>query len=297
MGKLHRAFSGQETEGFYLKPAALIVDVQSFDGMQRSDALAYKNALVKNLQELRDRHIPIIWVGIAAGGIKLLPPTEGDDPHAPRDMNELKEMGFFIGYHPDSCNRDIYDEFMALHGPRKGDVVYRKFSMSALAEVTDTALRDDILKESGVKFKSQRDDKDHPDTRYIEPDEEDNMFQKLFAGLTTLADYMREQSFNQTIIYGTVAHYCVTKTAEDAHRKGFNPIVASDMVLSWKYPDNDITGKKPGTLVWQAEQGSTSPFNHAALIEKAALFPLNLMPIHDAMKVVRGDGFVPPAVR
>ncbi len=259
MAGLNQEFSQNNTIWTSSKTVALFIDVQDFTGLEREDAIAYKNKLSKNIEELRQKNIPVIWVAISKDGVKLLKPSVSCDANSLRDFSELEDIGF-VGHREEFENSDLYADFMHHYGPRKSEVVYRKPSMSALAEATDIHQRDEILEEAGVKLASRMADEDHPETKYITVDQMDYEFNNLFNGKETLNKFLKENSISETIIFGAVSYYCVSKTAESAVEKGFKASIASDMVLSWQYSSPDGIG----TLVWGGNIKNS--FNHASLI-------------------------------
>ena len=243
------------------KTAALLIDVQSFEGMSRKDALAYSAALSERITSLRDAGVAIVWIGIAAGGAKLLEPSAS---LAPRSLEDLEEIGFIGHLMSDSNpNYDIYRDFMQSHGPRENEVVYRKPSMSALASAADIHEIKHILAQSGRKLKSDYNSDDHPETVYIEPENQLTEFKQMFGDQPVLHDYLQVKGFQATYLMGTISKYCITETAISSVVKGYETHVATDMVLSWEYPVTAHT-RPQGKLVWEN-------FDHAALIKESIL--------------------------
>lgn len=236
------------------RSAALVIDVQSFEGMTRDDALSFSKALGRQLTEFREGGVPPVWVSIAAGGSKLLPPVADHD--ACRDLLVLEEMGF-KGHLPGSANSDVYAAFINEFGPRDNEVIYRKPSMSALVTRQDRQERDQILRWGGVKFHAQRADGDHPETIYIYEGEQDAQFDKLFPDPLSLHDYLAVQNVTDIYVMGAVSKYCVTETAISASHKGYKTQILSDLTLSWLYDE-----EAKGQLKW-------ADFDHGALITQA----------------------------
>lgn len=250
------------------RQAALIVDLQSFAGMSPDDAKLFGEALGRKLTEFRQSGVQPVWIAIAPGGSKLLPPSSAEDSTwQVRDLQTLEEMGF-DGFLPSSDNHEIYASFIQNFGPRNDEIVYRKPAMSALATIDDTNDMSRILEQAGVKLESQKNvTEDHPATRYISSDQQEAEFRNLFSSGLALHDYLAESNCRAVYILGAVSKYCVAETAISAAVKGYQAEIVPDMVLSWMYP---VTGasRESGKLVW-------SGFDHRNLIEDTVTGALN----------------------
>lgn len=242
--------------------AALVIDLQSFDGMSREDALAFSDALRQQLTTYRQAGIQPVWIAIAPGGSKLLQPEDGNSEEtALRSIQTLEDMGF-TGHQPTMANHDIYQSFINNFGPRNNEVVYRKPAMSALATPEDRQDMNRILEQAGIKLESKRDvTEDHPDTKYIEPKKQEEELNALFTEGLTLHDYLAEHNIKSTYILGAVSKYCVAETALSSAVKGYETHVVPDLVLSWSYPVTGAT-RGNGRLVW-------AEFGHQDLISKS----------------------------
>lgn len=243
------------------KTAALLIDVQSFEGMSRDDALSYSAALSERITSLRANGIAVVWIGIAPGGAKLLEPSASPAPRALEDLEEIGFVGHLMA--ESNPNHDIYRDFMLSYGPRENEIVYRKPSMSALASGADTPDMKHILEQSGRKLKSEYSSTDHPETIYIEPEDQLSQFKEMFSDSPTLHDYLQIKGFESTYIMGTVSRYCITETAISSVLKGYETHVAADMILSWQHPVTANT-RAHSQLVW-------ANFDHAAQIRDSML--------------------------
>lgn len=240
------------------KPVTLAIDIQSFQGMSREDAQNFSKALGQKLTELRAANIPVIWVAIAPGGQKLLKPESAStEPHP---LATLEEMGF-TGHIPTELNRnhDIYASFLANYGPRQNEALYRKPAMSALVTIDDTNETQRVLEQNGTKLTQHQSADDHPETIYIEPEEQEQRFKALFGDETSLHEYLQDQGTDATYIIGAVSRYCVTETAITSATKGYTTYIDPNLVLSWKFP---VDRPDTGILMWEN-------FDHSANINQA----------------------------
>lgn len=246
------------------RTAALVVDVQSFEGMARADAIAFSDAVARKLYDLRAARVPVIWIGIAPGGSKLLEPR-----HAQGQANEVREKLVLqsIGFLGHRDNYDVYRDFMRHNGPRENEAVYRKPTMSALATCEDTPDQQRLLWQAGIKLEQHKDVHDHPETVYIRPDEQATAFARLFKQGSSLHDYLQRLGITNTYILGTVSKYCVTETAISAAIKGYKTEIATDLVLSRKFPGTDRTQDR-SELVWAG-------YDHTRVIRTAIADAVN----------------------
>ena len=111
-------------------------------------------------------------------------------------------------------------------GIKPGELVYHKRLMSALADKADVIQRpsDFAGEQSGN------------DLRTLEAS---------FHG-KALSEHLKDTQ--QTIIMGMMTTYCVTKTAIDAAKKGFNPVVITDRLVH----GDDLNRTQPAK--WHKEQ-------------------------------------------
>ncbi len=236
--------------------AALMVGIQTFDGMTTQDASAFANSLAQTLKQLRENDIPIVWMVIdSKKGNKALIPN---NKHASdiRNIDELKEIGF-EGFDEDQSNYKIFSNFIQKHGPRENEALFRKSFMSGLVEEADInhANKKDhqkaLLLQAGVVFHS---DEITGDSKYfyiINEKDADIEFSKFFKGEKTVPEHLRETNVQNTLIMGQVSYYCMLETAISAEEKGFNPTIIDDRCLSYVFALDPTSKKESGTCVWQ----------------------------------------------
>lgn len=247
------------------KTAALVIDIQSFEGMDRQDAHNYSRKLGARVDHLRAQNIPVVWISIAPGGQKLLPPLSSNVSVQALDV--LEDMGF-DGHNASKKNHDIYATFLQDFGPRQNEVIYRKPAMSALATADDILDMQKILADAGIKLGtkwSPEDNKQH--TKYIQPHEVEPEFKKLFAHGPSLHEYLQSKGIKSLELMGAVSKYCVAETAMSSVAKGYSTSIRSDLVLSWKYPVTSVT-RGDGVLVW-------GDFDHESLIKESISNEIN----------------------
>lgn len=259
-GALRDLFSSSAAEPERQKatasPAALMIDLQSFNGMTPQDATAYADSLGQKLTMLRQNNIPVVWVTADSTGMgnKAWIPEKGAERGA-RSESDLRAMGF-DGAEPTHDNSEIFSEFMQKYGPRQDEPVFRKSFMDAFAEPGDIehAARDthkkDLLLQSGAIYEHER-DKYTEQFRAIPEEASDAEYRNLFGGDQTVAGYLRNKGVTDTIIMGQVSHYCVLETAVGAASKGFNPAIIADHSLSWVFPEGPVADPEKATLVWR----------------------------------------------
>ncbi len=114
---------------------ALMIDLQlgCVQYLGRDEAKAYLDHMGEVLLGLRQK-MPVAWVTIGDVENDLVPVEEKNA--SPRDKAECEALGF-LG---DGKNRDLFEDFLSKHGPRKDEVVFRKRGFSALSD-DEPALR------------------------------------------------------------------------------------------------------------------------------------------------------------
>jgi len=208
---------------------ALVIDIQDFARMDAADAQNYADKLAESLSSLRDRNIPVTWVTMRKDA-QLYEPLDTDQDVLPqlRDVDTLQKMGFH-GIDPEHENHGIFRAFLQEHGPRTNEAVSVKSVKSALVEHTDALGKPEYEK-------TLEDECKEPLSEYFGSQEK------------TLAEYMKEQGIQNTVLMGAVSSHCVSETAVSAAIKGFNPQIVTDLVLSW-HGDQDELGETP-LLLW-----------------------------------------------
>jgi nicotinamidase-related amidase len=217
------------------RPMALVIDVQDFDRMSPEDAKAYADHLAEKLADLRGQNppVPVTWVAMRKGAQFYEPEDYKGTAEAPvRDEHTLTAMGF----HGTSKE---YKDFILRHGPRVNEAVVCKSVKSALLELQDA--------EGKPEYRNALEHNE------IGGDSLDNYFQTN----KTLADYMREQGVNKTLLMGAVSSHCVSETAVSGALKGFNPKILPDTVLSWHGDDNTVN-PRTSLLLWRGT-GASGP--------------------------------------
>jgi len=202
------------------KPGALIIDIQSNEGMSAEDGQNFLNELASSLKTLRDNHIPVTWV------------VMGDRNHlfepGVRSMDDFAAMGF------DTAD-PVFHEFLKNHGPRADEAVYCKFYKSAFMQPEDYAgnpALQEVVREDYRK-----------DIEVVLPRPGD------FAGLS-LTEYLHGQGIGKALIMGSMSTHCVSETAAGAIVKGFDAAICTDLVVSWE-EDEDQVDPRTSHRVWR----------------------------------------------
>lgn len=120
------------------KTQAVIVDVQlgCVKYMSLEDACNYLSALGETVENFRTRGIPVNWVAIGRTE-NFSPPEIGPGSDGLRARDQLSAMGFFEDdlHNTGDANesiREIFEKFIATHGPRRNEAVFEKMDFSAL---------------------------------------------------------------------------------------------------------------------------------------------------------------------
>jgi nicotinamidase-related amidase len=220
---------------------ALVIDVQDLARMDAIDAHNYVERLAETLTSIRDSQIPITWVTMRKNAQLYKPlKTDPETSSQTRDTDQLREMGFH-GIDPEYDNHEIFKNFLLKHGPRTDEVVSCKSTKSALVEEIDAKQKPEYQ-------------------NTLEAECGETLSTYFGSQEQTLADYMREQGINNTIIMGAVSSHCIAETAASSSVKGFNPNIITDRLLSWQ-GDEDKVDPKTSLLLWHGYSGNDNDWN------------------------------------
>jgi nicotinamidase-related amidase len=239
--------------------AAIFSSVLEFDGMTREDAANYAQALGQTINDLRSRNVHIIWACINSEmGNKSFCP-EADAASDVRSLEELTENGF-LWEEDEYDNYDILLKFIDEYGPRENEAMFRKSFMSALVEPGDIEHENrqehqySLLEQAGIIVSDGSSPAPAGDMfRVIDPVDADEEYLGLFNNDVTVAEYLRDNNIQRTLIMGQVAYYCNLETCISAAEKGFNPSIVGDRCLSWVYTEDADTGSEVQTCVWNSD--------------------------------------------
>lgn len=115
--------------------AALMVDIQlgTIAKMNPSDAESYLDYLSDALSDLRNRHVPVVFVTVSDRD-QIYSPFESADGQA-LSRQTLDSLYFYhSGQNPVNGsinNFDLFNAFMSKHGPRKNEAVFCKTTFGA----------------------------------------------------------------------------------------------------------------------------------------------------------------------
>lgn len=237
-------------------PAALIVDLASFEGMSREDAIAYAVHMGQTVTNLRAQNIPVMWCTIGPGGNKLVIPEDPED-RQPYDFNFLVGEMAFDKMHGQGENSGIHHRFLEEFGPRRNEVVYRKISKDTLLDPNDLAEKSEdytrtlLENEVGLLVAAGVSPHEILEQQFNDP---------------PLSKFSQERGINQLLIMGGMSNHCICETAIGAARKGINAIIAVDSILSWDRPITTREERESAGIVWETE---IFPGYHKDMVETA----------------------------
>jgi nicotinamidase-related amidase len=230
---------------------AFVVDVQSFDMMGREDAQAYADKLGAAVEDLRARGVPVTWLSMSDRN-ELIPPenTTGGPPK--RRAFDAKIGHEFYGTQEWAHNADIYARFWAEHGPRTDEAIYCKYFKSAFVVPENAdgnpAYRQILEGENSTIVDGKPKPFDKTD--------------KAFQSRPTFKQFLEQQGINKLILMGAVSSHCVSETAASAIQKHIDPMICSDLVLSWDGDQEAKIDRNISRLRFQDGAAAASPLDY-----------------------------------
>ena len=205
------------------QPAAITIDLQSFNNMTPEDASAYAAHLGDHLTQLRENDISVIWVGITDED-RLIVPEDANVTGQSQTFEELAAKGFCV-HSLDEDTAEIYTTFIERHGPRTDEVISLKSHASALLEDGDDLTVDPA---------------------------HDSQGQLSIAGQdVTLMQYLRDEGISRPMVFGGASSFCVAQTAKTGVMKNLDVTLDPNLMLSWDKFDRSEQNQPDSLFVWR----------------------------------------------